>query len=643
MPMKNSKVVSTSIAGAGFLLAILVILAYWPGLGGGFVLDDTPNLLLNADWMVTANEWAQWRRAWSSGVSGGLDRNLAMLTFGFNHFLTGLDPGPMKAWNLALHLVNGFVVWALCRSLFALAGSSGHRLGNLAAYVVASAWLLHPMQVSTVLYVVQRMEIGAQGLSLLALLLYCRGRSSQMDGQSATAWFAGALLAMGAGLGFKESALLVPAYCLLAEGVFFHFKVRGERYSRFWITVYAVLGLAAAVVYLGWVIPGSLSPDAYAMRDFTLGERLLTQPRVLAMYLGQIVWPQPNSFLFYYDQIQASTGLLSPASTLASLLLLAGLVVLGLACQKRRPLVTFGVGLFFIGHFLTSNVIALEQAFEHRNYLALLGIVIALAGLLAGRWPLTWETWTRNGVLALTLLVLAGLTFMQASTWSNPLRLSTTLAARNPESIRANYALGSDWMAIAGGDTSHPLWSLALKQFEHVSALPGNSVLGEQGQIILLSQAGQPVDNEVWEALRAKIARRAVTSQEELVLYAILDCRIQGQCTLDDAQLDQTYREAVRRNPDAASLLAQYANFSYNVNGDAEQAVSLMSDAVNRSPENPVLWAGLVKLLMAAGRTDDPRIGEGIRRLEAANDSGMYSAELEQIRAIEAGRPGGQP
>lgn len=619
---------------SALILVGLALVAYWTGLSGGFLLDDYANLILNPDWKVTANEWPQWRRAADSDVGGQLSRKLAMLSFAINHIFTGMAPWPMKATNLAIHLANGLLVWILCRRLFGLASELGPSPSSLTAWFIAAAWLLHPIQISTVLYLVQRMELGVQFFTLLSLILYVNGRIKQRKGQAGSSWLLASLIAMLCGLGFKESALLLPAYFALLEVTLFGFRNRSGKRSAPAITAFAIAAVLALVLFFTWLIPNFATTEAYAIRDYSLGERMLTQPRVLLTYLLQMVWPSPDSFLFYYDHIDPSSGLMSPPTTLLSIVLLLGLAVCACITRRTRPLVTIGIGFFFIGHALTSNVMPLEMAFEHRNYFALLGILIAAAGIFGGRWPKGWEVGTYRGLMTATVLLLGGMTFMQVTEWSNPLRLSTTLAARNYESVRANYALGSDWLSVSEGDTTHVLWSLALKQFQHVSSLPGNSILGEQGQILMLSRAGLPVPNDVWAGLRRKVQAKSATAQEELILFALGDCRINHGCQMDDRQLQATLDAAVMRNPESSSLHAQYANFAFNVMGDGRLAVDLMSEALAIAPDNQILRAGLVKFMIASGHGDPGRLEEELERLKMGNEDGSLDAELELIKKL---------
>src|SRR5690606_38727533 len=99
-------------------LLVLEALVYWPGLRGGFVFDDYPNIvdnrLLHVDWN---DGWREWLAAAFSSPASALQRPLASLTFAVNHALTGLDPYWMKLANLGIHLLNAWLVLLLCHQV----------------------------------------------------------------------------------------------------------------------------------------------------------------------------------------------------------------------------------------------------------------------------------------------------------------------------------------------------------------------------------------------------------------------------------------------------------------------------------------------------------------------------------------------
>src|SRR5690554_6382780 len=126
------------------------------------------------------------------------------------------------------------------------------------------------------------------------------------------------------------------------------------------------------------VLPHYWHWQSYPGRDFCSMERLLTLVRWLVMYLGQPLIPLPSSMTFFYDYLSISRSLWQPWTTLPALLMLTGCLVWAWRWRVRRPVFACGIFLFFAGHVMTSNVINLELAFEHRNHFPLIGIVLAL-------------------------------------------------------------------------------------------------------------------------------------------------------------------------------------------------------------------------------------------------------------------------
>ncbi|MEN1944499.1 hypothetical protein WCE55_11675 [Luteimonas sp. MJ293] len=617
------------------VLLLITAAVYWPGLQGGFIFDDFPNLVNDPDWKVTSLELTQWQRAMSHGFSGLGGRPLAMLSFAGNHYFTGLDPSALKLTNLAIHLLNGGLILLLCRILFSKI-TNGIRPSAFTALVITAAWMLHPLQVSTVLYVVQRMELGSQTGTLLALVTYLIGRRRQLDGRPGRAWFAASCAATLFGLGFKETALLVPAYAFLFELFILKFKKYGGKRSVAWISFYALSGILASLVFLLLLAPHFIGSSAYETRNFSWSERLLTQLPVLVMYLKQIVLPLPDSLLFYYDQFPVSRSLLFSAPTLSAALALLSLVFVAVVCRRHWPLVPLGISWFFVAHSLTSGVVPLELAFEHRNYLALLGILIAIAQ------PVTWlcrnrELDARITFATLPVAGLALLCIIQSASWGEPLRLATTLASRNPESARASYELGRLLLLQAGSDTASPQWSLARKEFEHAAQLPNSSPLAEQALIVMDARTGQAVPNETWRSLQSKLSQKAAGPQEINALYALSECRIKELCAFNDQDLFKTFIIALERNPESPALHVMYANFAWNVASDPKLGIEMQREAIRLRPDHIGYKVGLARFLLSNGLDADQREAQSLMELiRAANADGRFDDDLAALESLRS-------
>ena len=145
---------------------------YWPGTVGPSMLDDRSSVLvLNA-----LDENPQYAMDYIFGDKAGpLGRPVSMLSFVLEklYLNEGIEGG--KKVNIILHLINGCLVIWLFRLLFVHIGTPGH---SVLALLFGTMWLISPLYVSTVLYVVQRMTMLATFFMLAALIsyFYCRQR-----------------------------------------------------------------------------------------------------------------------------------------------------------------------------------------------------------------------------------------------------------------------------------------------------------------------------------------------------------------------------------------------------------------------------------------------------------------------------------
>ena len=126
------------------------------------------------------------------------------------------------------------------------------------------------------------------------------------------------------------------------------------------------------------------------------------------------------------------TSSLDPV-TLALLALLLAMAAAIWLLRERAPVVAFGLAWFFIGHLIESTVIPLEPMFEHRNYMALAGILL----------PVIYHVATyREHKLAYAGLSLFMLVFMLATSsrvleWSSDELMHTQAVMDHPGSTRA--------------------------------------------------------------------------------------------------------------------------------------------------------------------------------------------------------------
>lgn len=577
MPHTPNRLPRTALLVFGVLL--LVALAFWPALSGGFIFDDYPIFAENPAIHVTGWHWAEWHHVWTwSRIN--IERPLAMLSYALNYALGGSTFG-FKLFNLILHLGNTVLVWLLAKRLLDAAWPAGtgedadvhqHRLGGW-ALGIALTWAIHPLQVSTVMYVVQRMEVMGFSFVLLALLAYWRARALQQAGRRGWPWLAVCAALIVIGYGAKETAVLVPGYALLLELTVLRFKAAAPTTTRYWHVFYMAGCLAALAVFLFYLLPHYATAAAYAGRDFTAGERELTQLRALPYYLGLIVWPAPSHMVFYYDDYLASTGWLHPATTLYGGLFLLALLGLAVATRKHRPLLALGIAWFFMAHALTSSPINLELVFEHRNYPALLGVMLAVADLA---WWLGQRSRSRLPALIACILILnlGYLTALRAASWGGKLMLASTLVELNPSSARAAQDLARSYMARSGGNPDSPLYSLSIQQLQRATTLHTDSPLAEEALLLEASKNPQLPTQPYWDSLKRKLRTRPLIPDSFQSLNKLMTQRVGGDTGIDARQLAEAYAIAVARVPARESLHAEYAELAGSALHDTPLAIA---------------------------------------------------------------------
>ena len=453
---------------AFILLAILgaALGLIWPALSGPFLFDDFPNLqnLREVGDSFSRESVGRYLAAWQ----GNPGRPLAALSLLIEDRGWPTDPEAFKRNNLLWHLLVGLGVFVLSRQLSRLAGL-GEDLANWTALAALAFWLIHPMQLSATMLVVQRMTVFSNGLIVTGLLMYLAALS-----RTGKQGIGAALLAVGGLAGFaslaflaKENGPLAFAYAAalnltLARPLVQRFTTNGRRIL--WLgTVGMTLLLVASLL---WVVRNPA--DAYAVRDFTLWERLLTQPRVLVDYLGSIMLPSMQAGIFY-DDYEISRGLLKPWTTLPSVLLVLGALAAAWLVRRRFPLAAFAVLWFLAGHLIESTVIPLELYFEHRNYLAMLGPVLAvLIALFKAQGDLKLPL-RAAAVSWIALTAFVG--HQAAKTWGDELTHAEMWAIERPNSTRAIQQLASAHVKIGFFDAASRILQTGIERIPEATEL----------------------------------------------------------------------------------------------------------------------------------------------------------------------------
>jgi protein O-mannosyl-transferase len=611
------------------------ILIYWPGVHGGYLLDDYGNIVNNASVHIHKLTPDSLLSAAFSSNAGPLDRPISMLTFALNEYFFGPAPYSMKVVNILIHAANGvlvFAISALLLSAYRIRFNQRPSRNLLAgtALAITAAWLLLPINLTAVLYVVQRMTSLSGTFVLAGIAIYMWGRLRMLEGKSGfwMLWlgvaFCGSLAVLA-----KESGALLPVYTLVVEWTLFNFMtVTGKRDKRLYLFYLLVL-IVPGILGLWWTAPGQI--NSFGNREFTLSERLLTEPRIVLLYIAWSLVPNLGVLSLYHDDFPLSVGLLSPPTTLLSILGILVLIVLAIWQRRRRPLLSLGILWFLGGQLMTATIFNLELIFEHRNYLPDFGLLLAVFSLILLESPVERMLLARR-TLVIGLIVLYGIILgLRVQQWANPLRYAIMSASFHPNSPRATYDLGRLYatMALTQKD-NHKLRKLADKALIKAAAVPNSSILADQGLLLMNSRLHQPLASAWWEHMTYKLTTRPASPQDLQALRALVNCELARDCTFPTKKMQIAFDAALNRNPHNATLIAIYSNWVLNTLGEPLKARQLMLECLKYAPRTAQYWINLIKLDIFLGRFTDAR--SEIHHLSTLNRFGSLNTTLKDLR-----------
>jgi tetratricopeptide (TPR) repeat protein len=429
--------------------------AYAPALDGQFVFDDEQGILQNA----RIRDCATYLKA-STAQSLLSGRPLTEITFALDHMRAGLDPSTFHESNLLLHLASAVLVFFFTRHVARRAQMEN---ATGLALAVTALFAVHPIQAEAVAYVSQRAEELASLLALASLLLLLHGDRAPRRAARIVLGLAAVVL-YGLAIAAKQSVVAVPGLFLLAAAAVPEEQdgARAQPQSptrRTWTWRAAVVAPMVALagiqaVFFFEAIEGS--GVGFSVRNLDPWRYLLTQARVVPLYLRLVVWPVG---LNADHDISPSEGLFTPWTTLAGglfVLALIGASIVGFVWTHRRGrtsraapsvrVASFGVAWFFLVLAPTSTIVPVaDVAVEHRVYLATWGIlaaVAALAGEAARVLPTSVRRTALTGAGIAATVALAVSLHTRAGVWSSALELWTDAAAKSPRKARVHLNLG---------------------------------------------------------------------------------------------------------------------------------------------------------------------------------------------------------
>ncbi len=417
--------------------ALLVVLIYSSSLSGPFLFDDGSNIQENPHIRLTRLSWEDLMRA---GFESPLaNRPVANISFALNYYLAGYRVAGYRLLNILIHILAGLFLYLFFKTTLSLpAVQARYGIHPWLPYAAALIWLVHPIHTQSVAYVVQRMNSMAAMFYVLAMWLYARARLAKNrlnQGLLLAGCMSSGLLALGS----KEIAATLPLFIFLYEWYFF------QDLSRTWLKRGLIFGAALLLLIIGVSClyldghPLARLMAGYQTRNFTLVQRVLTEGRVIILYLSLLIYPNPSRLNLDYD-FPISYSLLDPITTLLSLSVLIAGLALAVRLARKDRLFSFCLLWFFANLAIESSVIGLEMVFEHRTYLP--SMLIILMGLVLAERFITSKTLKITAICSV-VMVFCAWTFERNTVWSSDVAIWSDTVTKSPQKARPHNNLGN--------------------------------------------------------------------------------------------------------------------------------------------------------------------------------------------------------
>ena len=615
----------------------LTCLCYWPSLHGEFLWDDA--LWTTQDPVIHAA--GAWRGIWS-GAQAYDYFPVTRLTFWLEWHLWGADPVPYRVANLALHLVNSFLLWRLLA-----------RLRVPGAWFGALLFAVHPLNVASVAWIAERKNTLSMACYLASLLCWVEA-DDRSPAQSGRGWRALALGAFALALLSKSSVVMLPCVLLLLG-----WWRRGRPgWPDAWRTApFFGLSLAAGLVTIWFQHQRGMAPEGMVPPVPPVA-RVFLAARAILFYLGKAFLPVHLSMIYPRWPVPVVSA--AAALPVVALAAAGGVAFLGRARWGRGPCMT--LGYFVLTVLPASGLIAM--AFSMHSFVSDHFVYVSLAGLLAGvaaalavaaRRGGPGVRWVVGGVMGLLVIGGVAASRQRADEFSSSQKLWEATLRLNPDSGEAHNNLG-------GVLESAGQFSAAETQFRRLSPTDACYYIGEANLGGLLEKEARwpeaaaayeaslrsypdpgsynnlgVVYLQMGDAARAGEQFRAALRLQPELFSAQYNLYRTATALHDNAAAAAALRACLRSTPDDVPMLVALAALQIKdpALASAGETVELAEHACRVTPAvEPTTLATLSRAYLLAGRREEA-IAAGQRAAATALRGGQPDTAAEINRYVD--------
>ena len=597
------------------IIAVITILVYLPGISGGFVYDDFVNFLendkiVNSDFSLNA-AW----QAMQSGFAGPSGRPIPMLSFYLNYQVGGSTPISYKIFNILIHVLNSILIFFISGYFlrgFFLNNSidrSDKHLTDL-AFWIALIWAINPINVTSVLYIVQRMNSMAGLFTLMGILIYCIVRQS--PGIKTYQAFIGMILTvlMGAIAGLcKENGLLLFLFLFIIEIFVFNFRFENIIQKKLIITFHSLVLSSIFLLFIYLFLINSFAFN-YSAREFNLSERILTESRVIWFYISQIIIPQVHLFGLHHDGFEISRSLVTPVTTLISCIGIIAISLLSIISIKKNKIFGFSILFFLTGHIMESTILPLNLVHEHRNYIPSLGLIILFVIFLdtiKGRVKFI----NHKIIFFLYSMFIATVTFYLAFIWGDMERFADKQVQIHTSSANSNYEAAFIYTRIYKDTNDQAYLDKATNALGNAVKLDPHSMKSALSLLHVLSMKNETPDKGLLDRINFELRNGKIKTEDIIAMRQLVFCQLDGACTLEDELINEFFTSILdnpelrgRQRDDALYFYADYLDIK---DSNVDYALDIMRDIVARNPDILEYQVKLITILLRNNQIDEAK------------------------------------
>jgi tetratricopeptide (TPR) repeat protein len=491
------------------LLVLGILIIYSNSLKGSFQFDDSqiqdrPNLHiteLNTESIKGTLYWTPEQKR--------IYRPLPCLTLGLNYYFGGDNPFSYHIVNVTIHILCAIAVYVFLQTLLSITGirpAFAAKYRYEIAVIATFLFAFHPIQTNVATYIIQRMTSMAALFYIISVTGYIFFRKQTLSNGKGSLFrkYAGLSIALISGIcSFlsKENAAILPVTILLLDYLFFYNLVDEDKRKKLKrVYVISIFLLMAVIAYVGTGrIMGYI--HGYGHRDFSLIERLLTEPRIVFFYLYLLFIPNINLLNLSHDFV-ISKSIINPPQTFLAISGIAILLIAAFVFRKKHNVLSFAI-LWYLGNLvIESTIIPLELVFEHRAYLP--GIMVFF--LISSGIIYVIRSVLKNDkailITSLLLILYGNGTYLRNFVFRTPISLWFDVAQKSPNQARAYANLGKAY-------ADHGYYSEAKEAYEKAIEIKPDTIeplinlgtlyldnFGKKDQALLLIKKAQRLDSK---------------------------------------------------------------------------------------------------------------------------------------------------